>query len=102
MRLVKRIKRFIGNLLYSDRAEHTLDAELRAYVEDLTDRNLANNMPREEARRQALVEMGGIEQVKEQVQRETIQRPHTVQQPSDGGVVAFVGIVALAAATVPA
>ena len=29
MRLAKKIKRFIGNLLYSDRAEHTLDAASR-------------------------------------------------------------------------
>jgi putative ABC transport system permease protein len=47
--------------------EDTLDAELRAYVEELTDRNIAGGLPRQEARRQALVEAGGIEQIKEKV-----------------------------------
>src|SRR6185369_3265128 len=61
------IWRLFRNLLRRRQAEDSLDAELRAYVEDLTDRNLAKGMSREAAKRQALVETGGIEQVKEQV-----------------------------------
>jgi predicted permease len=70
VRLAKRIKRLFGNLLRRHRIEDTLDAELRAFVEELTDRNIGRGVPREEARRQALVEAGGIEQIKEEV-RET-------------------------------
>lgn len=67
MRVAHTIKRFWANLFRRNRAEDTLDAELRAYVAELTDRNLAAGMAADEARRQALVEAGGIEQVKEEV-----------------------------------
>jgi predicted permease len=67
MRVANKITRLFGNLFRRDRVEDTLDAELRAYVDDLTDRNIVRGMPREEARRQALVEAGGIGQIKEEV-----------------------------------
>lgn len=67
MRSFSKIKRLFGNLVRRRQAENSLDAELRAYVEDLTDRNIVKGMSHEEARRQALVEAGGIEQVKEEV-----------------------------------
>src|SRR4051812_29922308 len=67
MRYAGKIKRLFGNLFRRHRAEDTLDAELRAYVDELTDRNIASGMPRQQARRQALVEAGGIEQIKEEV-----------------------------------
>ena len=67
MGVVNQIKRLCGNLLRRHRVEDSLDAEIRAYVEELTDRNIAGGMPLEAARRQALVEAGGIEQIKEEV-----------------------------------
>ena len=67
MRRGHRIKRAFANLLHMHRLEDSLDAELRSYVDELTDRNMANGALREEARRQALVEAGGIEQIKEEV-----------------------------------
>ncbi|MGH9720794.1 MAG: ABC transporter permease, partial [Bryobacteraceae bacterium] len=70
MRVANKIKRLLRNLLRRDRVEGTLDAELRGYVDELTDRNVVRGMPREKARRQALVEAGGVEQIKEEV-RET-------------------------------
>ena len=70
MRAANKIKRFFANLFRRRRAEDTLDAELRAYAEELTDRKIANGMARDEARRQTLVEVGGIERIKEEV-RET-------------------------------
>src|SRR3954470_10322301 len=70
MRAARQIMRLFGNLLRRRRVEDSLEAELRAYVEDLTDRNIAKGMPLEAARRQALVDAGGIEQIKEEV-RET-------------------------------
>src|SRR3954469_13411120 len=65
--LPRMIRRLIGNLVRRRRAEASLDAELRAYVQDLTDRNLSKGMPRDLAHRQALVDAGGIEQIKEDV-----------------------------------
>ena len=38
MRVAGKIKRLFGNLLRRDRIEDSLDAELRAYVEELTHR----------------------------------------------------------------
>jgi predicted permease len=67
MGVANQIKRLCGNLLRRHRVEDSLDAEVRAYVEELTDRNIARGMPLEAARRQALVEAGGIEQIKEEV-----------------------------------
>src|SRR5580658_5421194 len=70
MRDIDKIKRLFGNSLRRRQAEDSLDAELRAYVEDLTCRNIAKGLSREEARRQAFVEAGGLESIKEGV-RET-------------------------------
>jgi predicted permease len=67
MRIAHKITRLVGNLLRRQQAEDTLDAELQVYVEELTDRNLAKGMAPEEARRQALIEAGGIDQIKEEV-----------------------------------
>lgn len=62
-----RIRRLLNNLVHKRSGEDTLDAELRAYVDELTNRNIGNGMHPEEARRQAAIEIGGIEQVKEDV-----------------------------------
>ena len=67
MRVAKKLKRLCANLFRRHEVEGTLDAELRAYVDELTDRNIAKGMPGEEARRQALVEAGSIGQIKEEV-----------------------------------
>ncbi len=70
MRVAYKLKRLFDNLFRRHRVEDTLDSELRAYVEELTDRNIAKGIPRDLARRQALLEADGIEQIKEEV-RET-------------------------------
>jgi hypothetical protein len=70
MRFAKKIARLFRNLFRRQQVEETLDAELRAYVQDLTDRNLLKGMSGDVARRQALLEAGGIENIKEEV-RET-------------------------------
>jgi predicted permease len=67
MRHANKIRRLFVNLLRRRHVEDSLDAELRAYVEDLTERKIAQGVSPEEAQRQALREAGGIEQVKEQV-----------------------------------
>jgi putative ABC transport system permease protein len=55
------------NLVHPKRSERDLDDEVRAYAAILEDENAARGLPPEEARRQALIEMGGMEQVKEHV-----------------------------------
>jgi putative ABC transport system permease protein len=55
------------NLVHPKRSERDLDDEVRAYAAILEDEHAARGLPPEEARRQALIEMGGMEQVKEDV-----------------------------------
>src|SRR5213080_3537288 len=44
-----------------------LDSELRFHIDELIEANIARSMPPEEARRRAMLEFGGQEQVKEEV-----------------------------------
>lgn len=67
MRTYTQMKRLLGNLLQRRRTEDTLGAELGAYLDEMTSRNIANGMHPEEARRQASLEAGGIEQIKEEI-----------------------------------
>ncbi len=67
MPLLSRLSSLRRNLLGKPRVERDLDAELRAYLEQLKDEKIRSGMPRSEARRAALLELGGMEQVKEEV-----------------------------------
>lgn len=54
--------------LFSRRAvEHDLDAEVRSYVELLTDEKVRAGMSPEEARRAAFIEAGAVESIKDDV-----------------------------------
>jgi predicted permease len=53
-----------------ERAESQLDSELRAYVDMVTDERVASGMSAPEARRTALADFGGMEQVKQAVRDE--------------------------------
>ena len=55
------------NLFHKASLDRELDEELRAYVELLADEKIKAGMGAEAARRAALLEIGGVEQVKEQV-----------------------------------
>ena len=70
MQMAAKIRRLITNLVGRDQLETTLDAELTGYVEEMMERKIRQGVPPAEARRQALLETGGVDQVKEQV-RET-------------------------------
>lgn len=67
--LLSRLASLRRNLFTRARLEQDLDDELRAYVEQLTDQKRAAGMGVAEARRAALIEVGGLEQVKEEVRR---------------------------------
>jgi predicted permease len=62
-----RMKAAVRNLFHSEQVERELDAEVRAYLEDAAAERVAAGMAPEEARRTALVEFGGTEQVKQAV-----------------------------------
>jgi len=59
--------RWWKNWLGKKPTEPQMSAELRFHVEELTDENIAKGMSAEEARRRAMVEFGGREQVKEEL-----------------------------------
>jgi putative ABC transport system permease protein len=63
---------FLRNLFLSRRVELDLDHEVHAHLELLIAENIRAGMPPEEARRAARIELGGIEQVKEQVRDERL------------------------------
>ncbi|MBA3638118.1 MAG: ABC transporter permease [Acidobacteria bacterium] len=62
-----RLRTLIHNLFSRRQIDSELDAELRAYVDMLAEEKIASGMPPPQARREARVESGGLEQVKEQV-----------------------------------
>jgi hypothetical protein len=72
MPLFVKARSFFRNLLFSQRVEADLDAEVRSHLEMLTEENVRAGMAAPEAQRAARIELGGIEQVKEQVRSERI------------------------------
>lgn len=67
MSVVTFFSRLAHNLIHRTRIEQDLDQEIRACVELLADEKIRAGVSPEEAHRQALVEFGGLEQVKERV-----------------------------------
>src|SRR5258708_12980922 len=63
---------FLRNLFLPRRVEVDLDQEVQSHLEMLTEENIRAGMPPKEAQRVARMELGGIEQVKEQVREERI------------------------------
>ncbi len=57
---------FIRNLVRGKRVDAELDDNVRSYLDLLTDEKVADGMAPEQARRVALLELGGIESAKEQ------------------------------------
>src|SRR5580658_9223128 len=67
MQFLSRLISLGRNLFTRARVERDLDAELRAYLDHATDEKRGAGMGLAEARREAQIEAGGIEQVKERV-----------------------------------
>lgn len=65
--MAKRILSLFRNLFCQRAVEQALEEELRSSVEILTQEKMQQGLSRSAARREALLELGGIEQVKEEV-----------------------------------
>ena len=65
-----RIRFTLRNLLGRQEVETDLDAEIRSYVDVVTDEKIASGLSPDEARRRALAESGGMEQVKQAVRNQ--------------------------------
>jgi predicted permease len=69
MPVLYRMKSFLRNTFGKRRNDRELDAEVREYTEMLAEEKMRQGMNPEEARRAARIELGGIEQVKEDVRK---------------------------------
>jgi predicted permease len=67
MSIWSRTSSLFRNLFRSDKVERQLDEELQAYVAQLTEEKTAQGLPPEQARREALIELGGVTQVQQAV-----------------------------------
>src|SRR6202140_1375011 len=67
MPLFVKARSFLRNFFLSRRVDADLDQEVRAHLERLIAENIRAGMPPHEAQRAARMELGGVEQVKEQV-----------------------------------
>ncbi|MGH9574861.1 MAG: ADOP family duplicated permease [Candidatus Acidiferrales bacterium] len=67
MPLLSRITSFARNLLQKRERDNDLDNEIRSQLELLADQKIKEGLPPNEARRAAKIELGGVEQLREQV-----------------------------------
>ena len=67
MKLTARLAALWRNLVHGDEGARDLDEEVHAYARLLEDEKVAQGLSRADARRAALVEIGGVESVKEAV-----------------------------------
>jgi hypothetical protein len=65
-------RNLLRNLFSLHRVESDLDQEVRSHLTMLTDESVRAGMSRKDAERAARMELGGIEQVKEQVREQRI------------------------------
>src|SRR5271156_5293696 len=67
MPMLPRMTSFFRNTFGKRRSDRELEDEVRGYVDLLAEEKIREGMKPEQARRAARIELGGIEQVKEQV-----------------------------------
>src|SRR5262245_25111486 len=72
MPLLSKVASFCKNLFRDPRRESDLDDELRAYVDELAQRKIRAGMDPRRARREALLETGGVDQEKERVREQRV------------------------------
>ena len=78
----KRILSLFRNLFRKRAIEQALDDELRSTLEALTQEKIEQGLSQAVARREALIEIGGIEQVKEGVR--AVRAGHFVEELRQG------------------
>ena len=67
MMLLHRLASVLAWLFHRDRAEQRLDDDLQTFIEMSAADKVRDGVPPAEARRQAILELGGVEQAKERV-----------------------------------
>lgn len=69
------IRSMFRTLFRKPELDRDLDDELRSFLDQLTDEKIRAGMEPEQARRQARIELGGVEQVKERVRQRRLGAP---------------------------
>ena len=72
MPVLVKARSFLRNLFLTRRVERDLDLEVRSHLQLLIDENLRAGMSPQEAQRAARMELGGAEQVKQQVREQRL------------------------------
>ncbi len=72
MPILLKLRSLVQNLFSSRRVEKDLDQEVQSHLEMVRDEKIREGMSADEAQRAARIDLGGIEQVKEQVREERI------------------------------
>src|SRR5271163_3871724 len=72
MPLLVKAQSFLRNLFLARRVDADLDREVNAHLEMLIEEKLRAGMPAAEAQRAARIELGGVEQVKEEVREKRL------------------------------
>src|SRR6516225_8015355 len=72
MPLLVKVRSFLENLFRSRALDTDLNEEVRAHLDLLIEEQLRGGMSPEEAQRAARMELGGVEQVKEQVREQRL------------------------------
>ena len=67
MPLIPRLTSLWRNLFHKDRVDQEFTEEIQTYLDMLTEAKIREGLTPREARRNALVELGGVEQVQERV-----------------------------------
>ena len=67
MPLIPRLTSLWRNLFHKEKVDQEFSEEIQAYLDMLTEANLRQGLSPQEARRNALLEVGGVEQVEERV-----------------------------------
>jgi putative ABC transport system permease protein len=65
--LIPRLNSLFRNLFQKERVEQEFTEEIQAYLDMLTEKKISEGLTPREARRNALIEVGGVEQVHEKV-----------------------------------
>ena len=91
MPLIPRLTSLWRNLFHKDRVDQECSEEIQAYLDMLTEAKLRQGLSPQEARRNALLELGGVEQVEERVREIRMGRfIETVRRDVRTGVRALV------------
>ncbi|MGB2666879.1 MAG: ABC transporter permease [Candidatus Acidiferrum sp.] len=72
MPVFAKVQSFLRNLFSARSVDSDLDQEVYSHLAMLTEENLRAGMPADEAQRTARIELGGIEQLKEQVREQRL------------------------------